>query len=240
MMKSRLLNLFRKTATSVLTGLFFANTTAAYAQSNCNVDAMLVFDGSGSMAEMGFNGLDNPRIVDARSAIRKSMPQITPHRNVGLITYGPGKNDACENINLRFTPQPDAAQRLIGEINLLRPNGNTPLTQSVRLAAEALDYINMPGIVVLVTDGKETCGGAPCQLAPRLSERGIDLIVHVIGFQVRSDYFAWNSQRQEEFQNGTTVARCLADITGGLYVSTETTDELTNALRKTLGCAVVG
>ena len=39
---------------------------------------------------------------------------------------------------------------------------------------------------------------------------------------------------------GNTVAKCLADRTGGLYVSTETVDELADALRVTLGCALIG
>ena len=41
-------------------------------------------------------------------------------------------------------------------------------------------------------------------------------------------------------QAATTVARCLADRTGGRYVRAETVDELIGALRVTLGCNVLG
>ena len=34
-------------------------------------------------------------------------------------------------------------------------------------------------------------------------------------------------------------SRCLADETGGIYVSAETTDELIAAFQKTLGCPIV-
>ena len=34
--------------------------------------------------------------------------------------------------------------------------------------------------------------------------------------------------------------RCLADETGGLFVKTDTVDELIDALQQTLGCPVIG
>ena len=57
-----------------------------YAQ-DCARDAMLVFDGSASMAELGLQ-LDEPkRIDDARAALEDAMPLIAPIRRAGLITY---------------------------------------------------------------------------------------------------------------------------------------------------------
>ena len=93
--------------------------------------------------------------------------------------------------------------------------------------------------MVLVTDGNETCGGRPCALGAALAAEGYDLTVHVIGFRVVYDPFSWNSPEAEGY-DGTTVAKCLADRTGGMYVSTETVDELAAALRETLGCALIG
>ena len=93
------------------------------------------------------------------------------------------------------------------------------------------------GTVVLVTDGKETCGGAPCQLAAELA--GTGHIVHVIGFKVRGEYFAWSSEENNEYENAVSVARCLADRTGGLYIGAETIDELIAAFHKTLGCRLL-
>ena len=207
---------------------------------SCERDAMLVFDGSGSMAEMGFNGLDFPRIQEARKAVRKALPKITPYRKLGLITYGPGAGVSCTNIDLKFAPMPDAAGRAIQEIDKLTPDGDTPLTQAVLSAAEVLNYRSKPGVVVLVTDGKETCGGAPCQLAAELAADAPDLTVHMIGFQIRGTHFNWDSADANQEENGRTVARCLADRTGGLYVAAETVDQLTNALLETLVCPLLG
>lgn len=200
---------------------------------------MIVFDGSGSMSEMGFNTLDEPRIFEARRAVRRAIPQITPYRRVGLLVYGPGEGDSCSNIDLRFGPRANAAAPIVDAVDALQPDGMTPLSAAVEAAAEALDYRTRPGVVVLVTDGNETCGGTPCQLGEQLASQGEDLIVHVIGFKVRSDFFSWDSPEQAGFTDGT-VAECLATRTGGRYYPAETVDELAEALNSSLGCAVIG
>ena len=200
---------------------------------------MLVFDGSTSMAEISFETGPNTRIVEARRAIRQAMPDIAPYRRVGLLTYGPGPNGACSNLDLRFGPIEGAAGPVIDAIDGLRPDGLTPLTAAVRQAAEVMDYRNSPGVVVLVTDGNETCGGRPCEMAREFRATARDLVVHVIGFRADVDFFAWNNPEQDPLSS-TTVASCLADQTGGLFVTTETVDELVAALQRTLGCPVIG
>ena len=204
--------------------------TLAHAQ-DCTEDAMIVFDGSGSMAEVGFNLFAEPRIFEARRAMGRVMSEIAAVRRLGLVVYGPGGADACSGIDLRFGPVADAAPRIVGAVEALQPEGETALTEAVRRAAEVLGG---RGTVVLVTDGKETCGGQPCALAAALPGA---TVVHVIGFKVRGDFFAW--QAAGEAVEIETVARCLADGTGGRYVSTETVDELADALRDTLGCALL-
>ena len=211
------------------------------ASGDCTEDAMLVFDASGSMAEMGYNGLDIPRIFEAREALERVLPDVTPIRRVGLVVYGPGTADACSNVDLRLPPTPNAAGPILSEVRTIEPNGNTALTQAVEEAAEALMYRDQPGTVVLVTDGKETCGGATCMVAANLAAACKSLTVHVIGFRVRGDFFGWEgADANPDPEVEISAARCLADKNGGLYVPAETTQELVDALNKTLGCPVYG
>lgn len=232
----------RLTSLAALMGLAVAMTppVPGVAASGCAADAMLVFDGSASMAEVGFDPTAPTRIDDARDAMRRAMPQIAPIRRVGLLVYGPGPEGSCDGINLHFAPVPDAAGPVVAAIDAVDPNGLTPLTASVRAAAEVLDYRNRPGIVVLVTDGNETCGGRPCATGKELAIAARDLTIHVIGFRVVADPFAWDSPEAGVFSDGASVAKCLSDGTGGRYVSTDTVDELAEALRETLGCALIG
>jgi Ca-activated chloride channel family protein len=227
-------------AAFLATAMLPLGTPATYGAVGCARDAMLVFDGSASMNELSFDLQRDTRIVAARKALRDAMPDITPFRRVGLLTYGPGPREACANIDLRFGPRDNAAGAIIAEIDALAPKGLTALAASVQQASEALDYRNKAGIVVVVTDGNETCGGRPCALGTTLAAEARDLTVHVIGFKVVVDFFSWDNPEQQDVGAGNTVAKCLADRTGGTYVSTDTVDELADALRVTLGCALIG
>ncbi|MEM9129097.1 MAG: hypothetical protein AAGA97_05190, partial [Pseudomonadota bacterium] len=51
---------------------------------SCARDAMLVIDGSASMAEVTFDTSVPTRIEDARAAVAQAMPEIAPVRRVGL------------------------------------------------------------------------------------------------------------------------------------------------------------
>ncbi len=233
-----MIRLFRTSL--IAAGLWAVSLQAPLAQiGECSVDAMLVFDGSTSMAEINFETGPDTRIVEARQAIRRAMPDIAPVRRVGLLVYGPGPAGACANLDLRFPPIENADGLVIDAIDALRPDGLTPLTAAVRKAAETLKYRSDPGVIVLVTDGNETCGGRPCALATELRATARDLTVHVIGFRAVVDFFAWNNPEQDP--TGTTlVAECLAEQTGGMFVTTETVGDLVAALRRTLGCPLIG
>lgn len=237
------ISIHRATAALLSATIALAAWPAAHAEDSmigCNQDAMLTFDASGSMASMGYNGLAIPRIFEARDALRTTLPRITPFRKLGLVVYGPGPKDACSNVDVRLEPMFDAAVRILAEVDRIEPEGETPLTLAVEAAAEALRYQERPGIVVLVTDGRETCGGSPCALADRLVENSADLTVHVIGFKIRGETFDPNRFGEGGFEkDGYIAARCLANRTGGLYLSAESTEELIDALQKTLGCALL-
>ncbi|MDF1857116.1 vWA domain-containing protein [Pseudooceanicola sp.] len=210
----------------------------APAMPGCAADAMLVFDGSASMAEIGFDQSEATRIEEARRALAQVMPGIAALRRIGLLIYGPGGTTACSGFDLRFAPIAEAATPVVDAVAALRPDGLTPLTAAVQAAAEVLAYRSSPGLVVLVTDGNETCGGHPCALGQALAEDGADLVVHVIGFRASVDYWTWNNPEQRA--GADSVARCLADKTGGTFVRAETLEELVEAMRSTLGCPLIG
>jgi Ca-activated chloride channel family protein len=211
-----------------------SSTRAAEADPNqrpCNEDAMLVFDASGSMSGNQVLGIPNsrPRIDEARSALAKVLPSATKFRRVGLITYGPGEYNQC-NVELNMKPLPNAARPIMRIVNSLVPAGKTPLTSAVEQAAEVLDYRNKPGVVVVITDGEETCGGQPCDLGKRLHDAAKQLTVHVIAF--RYEGYSWS---------GTSVLdlMCLADQNHGLYVKANSEEDLVSALEKTLDCPMI-
>ena len=204
---------------------------AEEANKPCIEDAMIVFDASGSMAGSLAEGIGATirRIDEVRKALAQVLPSVARFRRIGLLTYGPGPHEQC-NVDLQLRPQPNAAKPIMEIVELLNPAGKTPLTQAVEKAAEVLDFRTKTGTVIVLTDGEETCGGAPCDLGKMLAAEGAQLTVHVIGF------------RMTAFWTGAQSAldvRCLAEATGGEYIQTNNQEELVQAFQKTLGCPMM-
>ena len=195
----------------------------------CVDDAMIVFDASGSMAGNQGPGIASspPRIDEVRSALSKVLPSATRFRRVGLVSYGPGPSEQC-NVKLNFPPVRNATSLVMNAVNAMEPAGDTPLTAAVQEAADALDYRRKPGVIVVVTDGEETCGGAPCQLAQDLRAEASGLTIHVIASRYHS--FSWRGAI------GAAKLGCLAEESGGVYIKANSEDELIHALKETLDC----
>jgi Ca-activated chloride channel family protein len=200
--------------------------------SPCTEDAMIVFDASGSMSGNmeGGVGTLNPRIDEVRKALSQVLPEATRFRRVGLITYGPGPSEQC-NVKVDLKPTANAASRIMRDLAALSPAGKTPLTTAVARAAEVLDYRKKPGMVVVVTDGEETCGGSPCALGKELRAAAAQLTVHIISFRMKD--YSWTGE------NSILDAKCLAQENNGLYLSTENKDDLVAALKATLDCPML-
>ena len=99
------------------------------------------------------------------------------------------------------------------EVNALNPAGKTPLAAAVEQAAEVLDYEKKPGLIVVLTDGEETCGGLPCNLGKMLHANAVQLTVHIIGFRMKD--FSWTGEQS------IPDAKCLAEQNGGLYINAD-------------------
>ena len=102
-------------------------------------------------------------------------------------------------------------------MNEVNPRGRTPLSDAVIQAAEQLRYTENPATVILVSDGRETCNADPCAVGLALEEAGIDFTAHVIGFDV--------SEQEDRAQ-----LQCLAENTGGQFLTASNAAELADAL----------
>jgi Ca-activated chloride channel family protein len=86
-------------------------------------------------------------------------------------------------------------------------------------------------VIVVLTDGEETCGRSPCDLAKQLHDSAYKLTVHVIGF--RYDSFSWTGT------SSVMDLMCVAKVNNGLYIKANNEEELVEALEKTLDCPMV-
>jgi len=175
--------------------------------------AIMILDASGSMWGQ-IDGVN--KIVIAREVVGDLMTEWSSDLHLGLMAYGHRREGDCGDIELLFAPGPDTAVRVPGVVDQINPKGRTPLTASVRAAAEELEYTEQSATVILVTDGRETCDLDPCAVAGELEAAGIDFTAHVVGFDIAPA--------------DRPGLACIADRTGGKYFDAKDAEGLSAAL----------
>lgn len=179
--------------------------------------SIIVLDASGSMwGQIG----GRTKIDIAREALNGVVGQLPAGTAMGLMAYGHREKGNCDDIELVVPPATGSAQAIIEAANALQFKGKTPLTESVRRAAEALRSTEEKATVILITDGIETCEADPCALGTELERTGVDFTAHVVGFGLTEE-------------EGRQVA-CLAENTGGKYIQASDLDSLALALQTTV------
>jgi len=184
---------------------------AASQSSNVTV----VYDLSGSM----WGQVDGvAKVTIAREVLGNMLDSWPAERNFGLIAYGHRRSGDCSDIEQVVELGPLDAALVRARINGLSPRGRTPLTESVRMAAESMRYLDEPATVILLTDGLETCNADPCALAGELARAGVNFTAHVVGFDIA--------------ESDRAQVACIAEATGGLFVPADSAQELSDALQQ--------
>ncbi|MCX7645543.1 MAG: VWA domain-containing protein [Rhodobacteraceae bacterium] len=178
---------------------------------------MIVLDASGSMwGQIG----GRTKVEIAREVLGTVLAQVPPETELGLVVYGHRTRGDCADIEVAVPAGPGTAQAIIDFANSARFLGKTPLTDAVRVAAEALRATEEKATVILITDGIETCNADPCALGAELEASGVDFTAHVVGFGLTEE-------------EGRAVA-CLAEATGGTYLPAADAAALGAALTRTV------
>lgn len=181
----------------------------------------LVLDASGSM--WGRVG-NQTKIEIARETIRTLLKDWRPQDQLGLVTYGHRRKGDCGDIEVLKQVGPVDATALMAQVNGIVPKGMTPMTASVKMAAEQLKASEGITSVILVSDGVETCNADPCAVAAALKKADVRLVVHTVGFDVQDR----QAVRQLE---------CMAAATGGLALSASNAGELGSAIGRAVEAA---
>jgi Ca-activated chloride channel family protein len=178
---------------------------------------VLVLDASGSM----WGQIEGKAKIDiAKEVMAELIDQIPANFQTGLTVYGHRRKGDCNDIEMVIPVGPHSAAAMKAKVRAISPKGKTPLSESVRQAAQALRYTEERATVILVSDGLETCDIDPCALAAELAMSGVDFTVHVVGFDISKE------------DQGRL--RCLADKTGGLFIAADNAGSLREALFKSV------
>jgi hypothetical protein len=201
-------------------GLVKVNLTEGLAQETTkNVE--LILDASNSMWGQ-IKG--ESKISIAKEVLKQIINGLSEEMSVGLRLYGHRykveDKRACQDTELIIPIGPLQKDQLIQIIEKISPKGKTPLVYSILQSPQ--DFINLRGgMVVLISDGIESCEGDIKSIAPRLKESGIELTVNIVGFDIKEE----EARMQLE-----TIAKS----TGGIYLDAKDSQELLSSLQETL------
>lgn len=175
---------------------------------------MMVLDGSSSMWGQ-ING--QPKISVAADVVKDVSKRWSDKVELGLVTYGHRRRSDCTDIETIVKLRAGNARQITRAIRKIKPRGKTPLSAAVLHAAREIGFESRRSSIVLITDGLENCGLDPCEVARYLRENGLDFRAHVVGYDLEDE--------------NQSHLRCLADVTGGVYVEAKDEQELKQALK---------
>lgn len=193
---------------------FWCIATLAFSSAHAVEKTIIVFDASGSM----WGQIDGKTKIEiAKNTLREVVSEWDNKKPLGLIAYGHRNKGDCRDIEVIVPISKVNKPQFIQKVQAISPKGKTPISQSLQRAAKALRHNQDKATIILISDGKETCQADPCATAKQLKKEGVDLVAHVVGFQV----------------DKTTDSQlaCIAKATGGEYFSANDAKSLNSALK---------
>jgi hypothetical protein len=164
-------------------------------------DLAIILDCSGSMAEQTSDG--QVKMDVAKQVVTDLIERIPASLHVTFIVYGHDKVNACRRVKVARPLSPlgdDGKSELKSFIAQLQPVSKTPIALSLDTARQELAKRDAKCGLILISDGKETCGGDPQGEAKKLVEQlNCTFGVNVVAFDVDEE---GTQQLQEVAEKG--------------------------------------
>lgn len=163
----------------------------------------IILDASGSMMEL--LGSDT-RFEAARAALQAITDNVLPDGTpIAVRAFGNIEGNYSCRTDLMIPHQPLDREAMNAFLAEVEPqfNANTPIADSLaRVPFDLADAGDLGRIVVLLTDGKETCGGDPAAQIQKLRDSGIDVQVNIVGLTIADDALKAEFERWAEIGGG--------------------------------------
>ncbi|MBA4373376.1 MAG: hypothetical protein C0402_11025 [Thermodesulfovibrio sp.] len=180
----------------------------------------IILDASGSMNSKLRSG--ETRLNLSKRAVEEFVRSADPGSVIALRAYGQqssrDRHDCADTrLLVGFGSLQNQREKIMLQMGGLKALGHAPITATLTEAVKDFPAdFRGDMIIVLVSDGRETCKGDPCVLAQSLAREKGRLVIHTIGFNADS------LARQQ--------LECIAKVTGGKYLLADDAAQLAKAL----------
>lgn len=160
------------------------------AQNNQKTNILFLMDASFSMRKEWDGGTKWKTAVNTLTEIVENTASLE-NVNIGLRLFGHLYDESesnCKDTRLELPIGKYTKERFVNKISIIRPKGITPIAYSLeKCVADFGDDNNAKNILILITDGEESCTGDPCKAAWMLQQKGIVLKPFVIGMALTEE-----------------------------------------------------
>jgi Ca-activated chloride channel family protein len=152
---------------------------------------LFLLDASGSM---GAAWEGRPRMEVAKSLLAKMVDSLNtyPNLELGLRAYGhqhSREENNCQDSRLEVPFAAKNAKAIKDKLLTLQPRGNTPITYSLLQSANDFPVDKTArNVLILITDGLESCQGDPCATSLALQRKHVFLKPFVIGIGAEKEF----------------------------------------------------
>lgn len=146
---------------------------------------LFLLDASGSMKE---KWEDKSRFESARDMLYKltdSVGRVNPNVEFGLRVFGhqsPRNETNCKDSKLEIPFAKKNAEAIRQLLQNIAPQGQTPIAYSLEMGAQDFPRDQQAlNVMILITDGEESCQGDPCRISQALTENRVALKPFIVG-----------------------------------------------------------
>lgn len=153
---------------------------------------LFLLDGSGSMLAPWER---TTRIAVAKKLLTDLVDSLAGQRNLELAlrVYGhqfDRRLQRCDDSRLEVPFGPGNHEQIMNRLKTIGPKGNTPIAYSLEQSARDFPSGEQArNIIIILTDGIESCDGDPCAVSLALQRQGIFLKPFIIGIGMEEDYW---------------------------------------------------
>lgn len=189
----------------------------------------LILDASGSMLQRH----DGQRRIDiAKRVLQQLTSETIPVGTAfALRVFGHREADSCRT-DLEIPLRPLAAAQAVATIDSIEAMNlaRTPIARSLELVAEDLAAVRGSRLVVLITDGEETCEGNAAEVIERLKAAGFDVRVDIVGFAIDDAALAdtfryWAELGDGSYHEASDAAGLAASLSAALQMPFDVLNE---------------
>ena len=152
------------------------------------------------------------RIDRAKVAVSEVVSTLPDDIDTGLVLVG----DCSGAISHKFYT-PSERSKMLSLIKGLKTQQGTPLARGVERAGNMISASVPEGVIVLISDGQDSCGGDPCAVAKALAQAKPNVRINVVDI------------------GGSGAGKCLAAATGGRVMVVNRIEDLQSSIQRAAG-----